>query len=284
MRIPLLLLAGALLAAQAPAPVQLKPFRVSPPATVSQGLGLSTVKVEYSRPAVKGREIWGGLVPFGQVWRAGANSATVFTFSDPVTVEGRPLPAGSYAFFVVPGPDRWTLVFNRKAAQWGAYAHAPQDDALRFEVASQPASHAEWLRFDLDPEGADGIRCTLAWERRRASFLVKMDVKGIYWKHLEETLAQADPGQWAPWYQAAAYCFQEGIQPERMSAWLETSLKAQETWWNLELKAKVLHRSGRTGEALPLLERALALSRGKTPAAYQEGLERLLKEWTPGPR
>ena len=284
MRIPSLLLASALLAAQAPAPVQLKPFRVSPPATVVQGLGLSSMKVDYSRPAVKGRAIWGGLVPFGQVWRAGANSATVITFSDPVAVEGRPLPAGSYAFFVVPGPERWTLVFNRKAAQWGAYAYAPEEDALRVEVAAQPSPHVEWLTFDLSPEGADGIRCTLAWERRKATFDVRMDVKGIYWKHLEETLAVADPAQWTPWYQAAAYCFQEGLHPERMKAWLETSLKAQETWWNLELKAKVLHRAGQVPEARATLERALALSRGKTPAAYQEGLEGLLKEWAPAPR
>lgn len=284
MRIPFLLLASAFLSAQAPASVQLKPFRVSPPATVVQGLGLSTVKVEYSRPAVKGRSIWGGLVPYGQVWRAGANSATVITFSDPVTVEGRPLPAGSYALFVIPGPERWTFAFNRKAAQWGAYAYAPGEDALRIEVAPQAIPHAEWLRFDLDPEGADVIRCALAWERRKAAFDVRMDVKGIYWKHLEETLAKADPGQWAPWYQAAAYCFQEGIHPERMQAWLGTSLKAQETWWNLELKAKLLHKAGQASEARSTLERALALSRGKTPAAYQEGLEGLLKEWAPAPR
>lgn len=284
MRIPSIFLAGVLLSGQAPSPVQLKPFRVSPPATVIQGLGLSTVKVEYSRPAVKGRTIWGGLVPFGQVWRAGANNATVFSFSDPVTLEGRPLPAGSYAFFVIPGPERWTLVFNRKAVQWGAYAHSPEEDALRIDVQPQAAPHAEWLRYDLEPEGTERIRVTLAWERRKASFELRMDVKGIYWKHLEETLAQADPGQWAPWYQAAAYCFEENLHPDRMKTWLETSLKAKETWWNLELQAKVLHRAGQAAEARSTLERALALSRGKTPAAYQEGLERLLRDWASAPR
>lgn len=103
-----------------PTPVRLTPLRVSPATTLSQDIGISRIEINFSRPAVKGRKIWGGLVPFGEVWRTGANGATVITFNHPAKVGGKEVPAGSYAFFAIPGEKAWTLILNKKAKQWGA--------------------------------------------------------------------------------------------------------------------------------------------------------------------
>ncbi len=269
------------LVAQAPAPVRLRPLQVSPAASVSQTLGLTTVRLEYSRPAVKGRAIWGSLVPFGQVWRAGANDATVLSFSDPVKIQGRDLAAGSYGFFVLPAKEGWTLILNRQAKQWGAYQYRPEDDVLRFEVKPQAAPHQEYLLYELQIASPERLHVELRWEKLAAGFDIEIDVKGLYWKHLEETLAQAPTTDWVPWFQAANYCFQQKVQLDKAMGWIDASLKAQETHRNLELKARLLDLAGRTPEALPFLARAIPLAEAaKAPKEYLEALEKTRQEWT----
>lgn len=288
MRAPFLalFLAPALLA-QAPSPapmppVRLKQVQLSPAASVSQTLGITTLKIDYFRPAVRGRAIWGEVVPFDAVWRAGANEATVFTFSDPVKINGKDLPAGSYGFFVLPGKDSWTLILNRKAKQWGAYEYKAEEDALRFEVKPQTSGHQEYLQYDLQVASPTRLRVDLRWEKKVAGFDVDIDVPGLYWKHLEESLAKAPATDWVPWYQAANYCFQQKLHPEKAMGWIDASLKAQETYRNLELKARLLDAAGQRPQALPILDKAIAAATAaKTPKAYLDGLEKTRQEWQP---
>ena len=281
MKLFALFLSTALMA-QAPVPVRLKPLQVSPAASVSQTLGITTVKIDYGRPAVKGRRIWGELVPFGQVWRAGANEATVFTFSDPVKINGQEVAAGSYGFFALPGRESWALILNRKAKQWGAYDYKPEEDVLRMAVKPQSAPHQEYLQYDLQVVSPERLRVTLRWESLTVGFDVDIDVKTLYWKHLEENLAKAPATDWVPWYQAANYCFQQNIQPEKAMAWIDASLKAQATYRNQELKAKLLHKAGNTQGAMPFLEKAIgAATAAKTPKEYLDGLEKTRREWMP---
>ncbi|GAA4384209.1 DUF2911 domain-containing protein [Hymenobacter koreensis] len=117
-----------------------KPAPASPPATATGKAGKANVTVKYSSPAVKGRKIWGGLEPYGKVWRAGANEATTVTFDQPVTVEGKALPAGTYSFFVIPTEQDWTVIFNKTANQWGAYKYDEKQDALRATVKPRKAA------------------------------------------------------------------------------------------------------------------------------------------------
>ena len=277
------LLSTALLAqapVPAPAPVRLKAMQVSPAASVSQTLGISTVKIDYYRPAVKGRPIWGELVPFGEVWRAGANDATIITFSDPVKINGKELAAGSYGFFVLPTKDSWALILNKKAKQWGAYEYKAEEDVLRLEVKPQSASHQESLQYDLQIVSPDRVRVELRWEKLAAAFEVEFDVKGLYWKHLEETLAKAPTTDWVPWFQAANYCLQQNVQLDKAMGWIDVSLKAQATYRNQEVKARLLQKTGKTPEALPFLDKAIESAvAAKTPKAYLDGLEKTKKEW-----
>lgn len=178
------LMAGPL-AAQAPgapaqpAPVRLKPLRVSPACTVSQDLGISQIKLSFCRPAVKGRKIWGGLVPYGEAWRTGANAATVITFSHAAKVAGKAVPAGSYSFFALPGEKQWTLILNKKADQWGAFDYKAADDLIRWQVTPRTGPFLEWLDYRIDPTGPGSAEVELAWEHLRVAFPVSFDEKAI---------------------------------------------------------------------------------------------------------
>lgn len=275
-----LLLTAPLIAQSAQ--TQMKPFRISPAVVLTHDLGISSLKLEYARPAVKGRKVWGELVPFGKVWRAGANAATVVTFSDPVKIAGKAVPAGSYALFAIPGPEQWTWVLNTQAKQWGAYFHKETEDVVRWTVKPRPGNHQEWLGYEVQPDGERGWLVELRWEKLAVPFAVEVDVRGIYWKHLEDTLARAKDSEWVPWYQAADYCFAQDIHPDKAMVWIEKSLKAGESFWNQECMGRILHKAGRTRDAIPHMERALELAKGKAPKEWSENVEKDIGAWKAG--
>lgn len=140
--------------------------RVSPNAIASQTFGITTATVQYGRPSVRGREVFGGLVPYGEVWRAGANEATTLTVSDDVMVEGVPLAAGTYALFVIPQEgDTWTVVLNETAEQWGAYEYDMDQDAARVEVIAETGRPVqEQLLMLFEQVDAEGATLVLAWD------------------------------------------------------------------------------------------------------------------------
>ena len=275
-------LAAPLPAEDKPAPVRLTPLRVSPASTVSQEIGISKIDLAFSRPAVKGRKIWGDLVPFGQVWRAGANSATAITLSHAAKVAGKDVPAGSYGFFVIPGEKAWTLILNKKAKQWGAYEYKKEEDLLRWDVTPQAGPFLEYLDYRVIPVDTGSATIELGWENLRVSFPVVFDTKAIYWAHLEDTLKKAPEGDWVPWYQAAKYCQDLAIEPQKALVWIEKSLKAGDSFWNHETAARILKDAKRLPEAQTHLQKAIDLSKGKAPKEYTENLEKELAGWKAG--
>lgn len=150
--------------------------RESPAASVSLDLGLTKVEIVYHRPAVKGRAIWGGLVPYGQVWRTGANEATTISFSGPVKVAGHAVPSGTYGFFAIPGKERWTLILSRNAKQWGAFKYNAAEDQLRFEATPQAAPMREWLAYDMDLQDQASATVTLSWEKLSVAFPITAEI------------------------------------------------------------------------------------------------------------
>ncbi len=139
-----------------------KSNRPSPPAVAEGTIGETEVRIDYSQPAVKGRQVWGGLVPYGKIWRTGANEATTIEFSEDVNIEGKELKAGKYALFTIPTEEAWTLIFNTEADQWGAYNHKEEKDALRVEV--NPAEYEEMME--------------------RMTFKVQEGKVHLFWEHL----------------------------------------------------------------------------------------------------
>ena len=153
-----------------------KKVRVSPKAGVFQTIGLTDVNVSYSRPGVKNRKIWGELVPYNKVWRAGADEATKITFSTDVIIEGKKLPAGAYGFFAIPGENEWTLIFNKIADQWGAFTYNESEDALRIKVKPVSNSNQEWLLYSFTDMTSTTAQLNLIWEKSKVS--LKIEGKG----------------------------------------------------------------------------------------------------------
>jgi tetratricopeptide (TPR) repeat protein len=232
---------------------------------------------------VKGRTIWGGLVPYGEVWRLGANNATTLTVTDPVKIAGHDVPAGSYGLFALPGKERWTLILSKRAVQWGAYFYKPEEDLLRFEVTPEPAPMTEWLTFTLLPASYGKTTVSFQWEKIHFSFPVEVDVDKVVWGQYDAALAETQGQDWGVLLTAANYALQREQRLEEARGWIDRSIALQESFWNYETKARLLKRDGKTAEALPLLDRAIELSRGKAPKGYTDGLEKTRQEWTSSP-
>lgn len=147
-----------------------KSKRPSPPAKVSEKIGNTTITVDYSQPSVKGREIWGGLVPYGKVWRTGANEATTFESSSDIMVEGKTLKAGKYALFTIPEADEWTFIFNSVPEQWGAFSYDASKDVLRVKVKPEKTNEiTERMTFEISSDGL----VSLNWEKLKVGFSVE---------------------------------------------------------------------------------------------------------------
>jgi hypothetical protein len=180
----------------------------SPAASVTQTIGVTKITIDYHRPGVKGRKIWGELVPYDKVWRLGANEATTITFADPVTIKGRELAAGSYALFVVPKAGVFTLVFNSQAKQWGAFSYDESKDVLRFDIQPDSSKFAEWMTFEITPQPKGIARVDWRWERLHFSFDVEVPVEKIVWGRIDAGLASGTP-TWEDYLSAARYAWQE---------------------------------------------------------------------------
>ena len=162
-------------AAQTPMPVP----QPSPKATVSQTIGITKVEVVYHRPAVKNRKIWGDLVPYNTVWRAGANENTTISFSDPIKVEGKDLPAGTYGLHMIPTENTWTIIFNKNSSSWGSFFYKEEEDALRVTVQPQTAENEEQLSYAFDDVSNNSAVIVLRWEKLKVPIHVEVDTKEL---------------------------------------------------------------------------------------------------------
>ena len=267
-----LLLAATLAAAQ-----EARLPQPSPAAKAALTVGITDVEVVYHRPGVKGRKIWGDLVPWGEVWRLGANEATTISFSTPVQVEGRDVPAGTYGLFAIPGPETWTLILNKQPKQWGAYFYKQEEDLLRFEVKPQPGPATEWMVFNLTPVSGDAATVEMAWENLRVPFTVRADTEKMVWSNLDKVLAGKPDAE--AYLTAVQYALNTGVRLDEAMGWTDKALALQESFWGHEFKAKLLQRQGKVDEAVQHLDKAMALAKGKAPQGYIDGLAKLKAEW-----
>ena len=263
------------------AQAQVRIPRASPAAFVALDVGTTSVRIDYHRPGVKGRPIWGGLVPYDAVWRMGANNATKLTVSDGFKIgpAGAALAAGSYALFAIPRRDRWTILVNRQPEQWGAFRYKPEDDVAKFDVAPQSGPAVEWMTFTITPSGDGKASIELAWDTARVAFPIAVDVAGIVWSSIDAALA-AKPDDGATLQQAARYSADSGQRLEQGLAWIEKAMAMKESFWYYEIKADLLHRLGRTREGLPLLDKVLELApSGGAPREYLDNVEKKKAAW-----
>ena len=232
--------------------------RVSPHAHVEQTVGLTELSVDYHRPAVRGREVFGGLVKWDEVWRAGANENTVFEASTDVVVEGEPLAAGRYGLHVIPRETgAWTVIFSTFADAWGSYFYDEAEDALRVEVTPMAAPAQEHLAYRIDPT-ADGALVTLHWAEIALPFRIDIDTDAVVLASMERELRSV-PGFFAEaWDQIARYALDAGTRLEDALSWSDASIGRQASFANRMTKVGLLTALGRAEEADRLRDEAFA--------------------------
>jgi hypothetical protein len=253
----LLVLYTAALPGQAPPLIMPK---VSPRATVSQTVGLTTISITYDRPAVDGREVWGKLVPFDSVWRAGANENTVIEFSSPVSVGGQEVPAGRYGLHMIPTANEWTVIFSKQANAWGSFSYDPKEDQLRVKTKPVPAEPEERLLYTFEAPGADSVVATLRWEKLAVPFAIAVNSKQVVVDSLRVQLRGLHKFFWQPWSQAAAWCNQNDVNLAEATEWAQNSIGLQENFTNLRVKAALLEKQGDAAAAVTLRNRSLTLA------------------------
>jgi len=284
--------------------------RPSQKATVMQRIGVTDVTITYSRPAVKGRKIFGDatpeqaakqtgeatlddqnvrpkdavIVPWGHVWRTGANEATTFVVTDDVVINGQKLAAGSYSLHTIPNKDDWTIVFNGTANQWGSFNYDPAKDTLRVRTKPQWLDQSqEWLEYSFDPVTENSAQVNIRWEKVNVPFtIVVPDVNATTLAHLKTTVSSAKPDDWRTPLQAGNWVLTNNTPGDDSTGmeWLDQSIKIKETFQNLSAKANALYRAGKKDEAFALGEQAI--QKGKADKVDTAAFEKRLADMKAG--
>lgn len=243
---------AALLFAQQP---HIRTPQVSPAAVVQETFGVTDVSVSYHRPSVNHRKIFGGLVPYDVLWRAGANEPTHITFSTPVKVEGQDVPAGTYSLFLLPGQQEWTLVLSKFTGGWGTYSYDQSEDQLRVKVTPQPIEMTERLVYTFDDAKENSVTLSMRWEKTRVPVKIEADTKALVADGIKRDLRNENYWVPAAWVEAANYMFANGNNDLALQ-YVDHALVAQPTAQALRLKAAIVEKKGDAEQAKALRAQA----------------------------
>lgn len=291
---------------------QLRLPRPSQKASVMQTIGVTDVTIVYSRPAVKGRKIWGDwptpvageatlddqdtrpagapIVPYGHIWRTGANEATKFTVTDDVLVNGQPLPAGTYSLHTIPGKDEWTIIFNSVAEQGGSFDYDAKKDALRVKTKPEVSEHShEFLDIGIDPVKEDSAQVNIRWEKISVPFTVSLkDLPTTVLARARTTVAAAKSDDWQTPFQAANYAKANKATDDAAKFYeqalraIDEQIKAKPNFQNMVRRANTLLNAGRTQEGIAAAEKAVEV--GKAEKADTSGLEKRIAALKAAPK
>ena len=238
--------------------------QLSPTCTIKQHIGLTDVEIVYSRPDVKGpalkdRTIFDGLVPFGKVWRTGANSATKITFSTAVKLNGTDVPAGTYALFTIPGADEWTIIINKGAAQWGAFQYDEKVDVVRFKATPMKSGGPiKTFTIEFNQFTDDSAVLNLCWENTVVPVKLETDLTSKLVPQIEAVMASDEKNK--PYFQAAQFYYDHGQDLEKAKKWVEAAIAAREAHYIVFLKAKILAKMGDKEGAIAAAKRSSELA------------------------
>lgn len=247
-------------------------------AEVSQRIGLTDVTIDYHRPLVNDRKVWGVLVPYGKVWRAGANVNTTITFSDPVLIEGKPLEKGTYGLHMIPNADEWTIIFSKNSTSWGSFTYDQAEDALRVTVKPKPADMHNALTYDFDQLLPDSAVVELEWEKVAVPFKVSVDVHGVVQASLKKQLRDLPQYTWISWNDAANYLLAEKFDLDQALKFADTSIQNEDRFDNELTKSTILMALNRKEEAAAAQKKALDFA---TPLQTHQYARQLLAQKRP---
>lgn len=276
---PILLAAG--LAASVPAAAQtLDVPAPSPLAKVEQRVGITDFSIEYSSPGVKGRAIWGGLVPYDALWRTGANAATKLTASRDFGFGGQKVPAGTYAVFTIPGKSSWTVILNKNTKLNGTNGYDTKEDAARVTVTPETVPARERMTFLFSDTTDAATRLDLEWAGLRVSVPVTVDTKGQVQDGIDKALGDA----WRPHYTAGRYLLENGGDVDTAIGYFDTSIAVKPTWWSYWFRAEALAKKGSTADAVASAQKAQELGKGDNifENFFKEDVQKAVDGWKKG--
>jgi small nuclear ribonucleoprotein (snRNP)-like protein len=260
--------AGALVLLVAAAQAQLTTPQPSPTATINQKLGLTDISVTYSRPGAKNRVVFGELVPFGKVWRTGANKATSVTFSTDVNLGGKDVKAGTYSLFTIPNSAEWTVILNSNTELWGAGKYDEAKDVARFTIKPTILNDiVETFTIDFSHlVGSDG-HMNLSWENTRVAIAVKTDANGMIEKQIKEILVDGPSA--GTYYNAARFYVENDKDMNQALTWINAAINTRpEAFWYMHYKAKIQAKMGKTKEAIATAEKSLTMAKENEDGDY----------------
>jgi len=247
--------------------------RDSQHSVLTQRIGITDVTVNYHRPLVKGRPIWGKVVPYGQVWRAGANENTTIAFSDPVTIEGQALPPGTYGLHMIPSENDWTIILSKNHTSWGSFTYNQSEDALRVTVKPQAGEMHEALTYEFDDPKSDSAVLTLRWEKLAVPVKIGVNTHEVVQASLHNQLRGLAQYSWFGWDDAATYLVTNKVGLEDALKYEDQSIQAEERFDNLMTKSQVLDAMGRKDDAAAARGKALELANALQLHGYGRQLQ-----------
>ncbi|MGA9779959.1 MAG: DUF2911 domain-containing protein [Verrucomicrobiia bacterium] len=236
----------------------------SPACTLKQRVGLTDIEVDYSRPGVKNRTIFGGIVPYGQVWRTGANQATRLTFSTPVKLEGHEIPAGTYALFTIPGENEWTIVINKDANQWGAFQYNEKDDVVRFKVTPVTLmdTRIETFTIEFNHIRDESAVLNLVWDNTVAPIRLEVEVASKLVPQIEAAMAASGKKTDGFYFQAATFYYDHNLDLKKALDWVNAGLadNPRIAFEMFHLKAEILAKLGDKENAIVAAKQSTELA------------------------
>ncbi len=234
--------------------------------TLIQEFGMGKVSIKYSRPNIKGRSISADLAPYGEVWRTGANDATVITFNDAVTLEGNPVAAGEYALFTIPGKDEWTIILNKETKQWGSYSYKQSEDVLRFKVkTAKLKDKVETFTITLNDVTTSTARLDLIWGNIRVPVNMTTDTDSKVMAGIDEAMK----GEKKPYYPAAIYYFENGKDLNKALVWINIAEASdQKAPWFKYQKGRIQLKMGDKAGAAQTAKAGIEAAKAMNNAEY----------------
>lgn len=242
-------------------------------AQISQRIGITDVTISYHRPLMNDRKVWGGLVPYGAVWRAGANENTTITFSDPVMVEGKALDAGTYGLHMLPNADEWTIIFSKNSTSWGSFTYDEAEDALRVTVKPKAVDMHNALTYEFDQLQPDSAVVELEWEKIAVPFKISINVHDAVQASLKKQLRNLSQYTWMSWEDAATYLLTEKIDLDEALIYANKSIENEDRYENEITKSKLLAALNRKDDAAIAQKKALDLANPLQIHFFARGLQ-----------
>lgn len=270
-------LAALLISAMAIAQIKMPP--ASPTFELKGTVGLADVKVVYSRPSARGRQVAGVLIPYNEVWRTGANASTKITFSESVKLNGNPVPAGTYALYTQFTEETATIILSKNLTWWGAIGYDKKDDLLRFDVpVKHPSSMYETFTISFSDFTMNSANLNMKWEHTKAMFTIESDVDSKVMADIKAQVIDKNPSNAGVYFQAAGYYYDTERDPKLALEWVNKAIagSADEQYWVIHLKAKLQARLGLNKEAIASAQKSMDLAKKGGNSDYVRLNEKLI--------